>query len=192
MLFPYFIFRFYKELNLPAGMEAKMEGRDGGPTFNCIKGWISLKGRDATVQTLLMAANRTGRKGCTVNLEKSLGCQLDFVDSPVDNLTRKVESLSKYDLLKPSFHMSGKSQTIGDFTVSRPSQTFSTNENWKSWTPPIVWDGSRQIRKIGSVSIFTTRSRFKRWSAIIPDIIMKTQICTIGDVSDSFSSLPIL
>ena len=29
-------------------------------------------------------------------------------------------------------YMSGKSQTIGDFTVSRPSQTFPTNENWKS------------------------------------------------------------
>ena len=34
--------------------------------------------------------------------------------------------------LKPSFHTSGKSQTIGDFTVSRPSQTFPTIENWKS------------------------------------------------------------
>lgn len=77
-----------------------MEGRDGGPTLNCIKGWISLKGRDATAQALLMAANRAERKDCTLHLEKSLGCQLDFVDSPVDDVTRKVESLSEYDLLR--------------------------------------------------------------------------------------------
>ena len=44
-------------------------------------------------------------------------------------LSRADESVVK---LKPSFHMSGKSQTIGDSTVSRPSQTFPTNENWKS------------------------------------------------------------
>ena len=31
--------------------------------------------------------------------------------------------------LKPSFHMSGKSQTIGDFTVFLPSQTYPTNGN---------------------------------------------------------------
>ena len=29
--------------------------------------------------------------------------------------------------------MSGKSQTIGYFVVSRPSQTFPTYENTKSW-----------------------------------------------------------
>ena len=34
--------------------------------------------------------------------------------------------------LKPSFHMSGKSQTIGDFTASRLSQILPTNENSKS------------------------------------------------------------
>ena len=34
--------------------------------------------------------------------------------------------------VKPIFYMSGNFQTIGDFTVSRPSQTFPTNENWKS------------------------------------------------------------
>ena len=33
---------------------------------------------------------------------------------------------------KPGFHMSGKSQTIGDFTVSRMSQILPTNENSKS------------------------------------------------------------
>ena len=34
--------------------------------------------------------------------------------------------------VKPGFHMSGKSQTIGDFTVSRLSQIMPTNENSKS------------------------------------------------------------
>ena len=33
------------------------------------------------------------------------------------------------DRLKPGFHMSGKSQTIGNFTVSRLSQILPTNEN---------------------------------------------------------------
>ena len=31
--------------------------------------------------------------------------------------------------IKPGFHMSGKSQTIGDFAVSRLSQILPTNEN---------------------------------------------------------------
>ena len=34
--------------------------------------------------------------------------------------------------MKPGFHMSGKSPTIGDFTVSRLSQILPTNENSKS------------------------------------------------------------
>ena len=65
--------------------------------------------------------------------------------------------------------MSGKSQTIGDFTVCRLSQILPTNENSKSYISPIVWDGRGQIWRIGSVSIFPTRPRFLRWSAIIPD-----------------------
>ena len=36
------------------------------------------------------------------------------------------------DLIKPGFHMSGKSITIGDSTVSRVSQILRTNENSKS------------------------------------------------------------
>ena len=85
------------------------------------------------------------------------------------------------------FHMPGKSQTIGDFTVSRPSQILPTNENSKSQiSPPIVWDGRAQIWRIGSVSIFPMRPRFLRWSTII------TQICTVGDVGDGFRSLPVL
>ena len=65
--------------------------------------------------------------------------------------------------------MSGKSQMIGDFAVSRLSQILPTNENSKSVISPIVWDGRGQIWRIGSVSIFPTRPRFLRWSAIIPD-----------------------
>ena len=45
-----------------------------------------------------------------------------------------------------SFHMRGKSQTIGDFTVSLPSQNLPTNEI------EIVWDDRGQIAGIGSVS----------------------------------------
>ena len=47
--------------------------------------------------------------------------------------------------------MSRKSQTIGDFTVSRPSQILPTNENSKSKIFPIVRDGRGQIWRIGSV-----------------------------------------
>ena len=78
---------------------------------------------------------------------------------------------------------------IGKFTVSRPTQVLPTNENSKSWTSPTVWDGRRQIGKIGSVSTFPTRPRFLRCSVIIQDI--KTSIFTVGDVGDSFGSLPI-
>ena len=52
---------------------------------------------------------------------------------------------------KPGFLMSRKSQTIGDFTVSRPSQILPTNENSKSKIFPIVRDGRGQIWRIGSV-----------------------------------------
>ncbi|XP_078342187.1 uncharacterized protein LOC144627991 isoform X5 [Oculina patagonica] len=86
--------RFYNELGLPAGRETTMQGRDGGPTLNVIKGWISLKGREATVQALLSAVNRSERKDCSYCLEKSLGCQLDCVDSPIENLTKGMGSLS--------------------------------------------------------------------------------------------------
>ncbi|KAJ7377789.1 hypothetical protein OS493_026356 [Desmophyllum pertusum] len=55
-----------------------------------IKGWISREGGSATVQALLKAVNRSERKDCSSNLEKSLGCQLDCVD----NVTVKMESLT--------------------------------------------------------------------------------------------------
>ena len=72
-------------------------------------------------------------------------------------------------IIKACFHMSGKSQTIRNFTGSKLSQILPTNENSKSQISPIVWDGWGQIWRIGSVSIFPTRPRFLRWSAIIPD-----------------------
>ena len=56
--------------------------------------------------------------------------------------------------------MSGKCQTVWDFTVSRQSQILPTNENSKSYISPIVWDERGQIWRIGSVSIFPTRPRF--------------------------------
>ena len=39
-------------------------------------------------------------------------------------------------MLKAGFYMSGKSRTIGDFTVSRLTQILPTNENPKSRTFP--------------------------------------------------------
>lgn len=76
-----------------------MQGGGEGPTMNCIIGWISLKGRDATVKALLEAVHGTERKDCLLNLEKGLGCRLDCVDGGVDEVTRKMESLkSKHDV----------------------------------------------------------------------------------------------
>ena len=78
-----------------------------------------------------------------------------------------IRQLVSFGTLKPGFHMAVKSQTIGDFTVSRPSQILPTNENSKSLISPIVWDSRGQFWRIGSVSIFPTHPRFLRWSAII-------------------------
>ena len=75
-----------------------MQGKGEGPTMNCIKGWISLKGRDATVEALLVAVNGTERRDCLLNLEKDLGCRLDVLDGGVDEVTRRMESLSKQDV----------------------------------------------------------------------------------------------
>ena len=47
--------------------------------------------------------------------------------------------------LKPDFHMSGKSQTIGDFVISLSSQTF-----------PIQGDNGRQLRR----RVFISRECF--------------------------------
>ena len=88
--------RFYKELGLPPGKETTFERSEGGPTVNVLKGWISKEGRKATVQALLVAVKRSERRDCSFILEKSLGCQMDLVDSPIENITRKMDSLSEY------------------------------------------------------------------------------------------------
>ena len=102
---------FYKELGLPDGREAAMERGDGSPTLNVIKGWISLEGRNATVQALISAVSRSKRKDCSYLLEKSLGCQLDCVDSPVENVTKKMSSLSKYSESTGSTTLTGTIST---------------------------------------------------------------------------------
>ena len=99
----------------------------------------------------LFGAEQTGRKSKVVVLMG--GCKGEF-----------------HCIIKAGFHMLGKSRTIRDFTVSRPTQILPTNENSKSRTSPTVWDDQGQIGKIGSVSIFPMHPRFLRWSAIIQDI----------------------
>ena len=81
--------------------------------------------------------------------------------------------------------MSGKSQTIGDSTLSRLSQILPTNENSKSQISPIVWDGRGQIWRTGAF-LFSRR---------VPDFCdgrrssrqMKTQICTVGTSAMDFA-----
>lgn len=84
-----------------------MERGEGSQTLNVIKGWISREGRNATVQALISAVNRSERKDCSYFLEKSLRCQLDCVDSPVENVTRKMSSLSKYSESARLFTLTG-------------------------------------------------------------------------------------
>ena len=52
-------------------------------------------------------------------------------------------------IFKHGFHMSGKSQTIGDFTVSRLPQILPINENSKSyrypWSPGMDGDKSGEL-----------------------------------------------
>lgn len=62
--------RLYKELGLPDGRETAMERGEGSSTLNVIKGWISREGRNATVQALISAANRSERRDCSYILEK--------------------------------------------------------------------------------------------------------------------------
>lgn len=106
--------RFYQKLDLPPGKEEKMQGRGEGPTMNCIEGWISLKGRDATVKALLEAVRGTERKDCLLNLENGLGCRLDFADGGVDEVTREMESLTSKEGRRVKF--------FGDLTESEASQ----------------------------------------------------------------------
>ncbi|CAH3025570.1 unnamed protein product [Porites evermanni] len=109
--------RLYQELDLPAGKETKMEGSAEGPTSNCIRGWVSIKGRSATVQALLAAVNRAERKDCTYILEKSLGCQLDYTDAGVKEVTGKIASLNPSEKKKVEF--------FGDLDETQASEIVS-------------------------------------------------------------------
>ena len=82
--------------------------------------------------------------------------------------------------------MLGKSQTIGDFTVSRPFQTSPTNENWKMEDIPYRLGWTKTDRENWDCFYFHEVSQI---SAMVGDHArhMKTQICTIGDVGESFS-----
>ena len=88
--------------------------------------------------------------------------------------------------------MSGRSQTIGNFTVSRPSQISPTNENSKLRYPRssgIVGDKAG----ISRAFLFSRRvSDFTDFSAMVGDHSrqMKTKIVTAGDVGGGFRSLP--
>nr|XP_058969660.1 uncharacterized protein LOC131796025 isoform X2 [Pocillopora verrucosa] len=86
--------RLFKELGLPAEGESFVEKEPGSHTLNVIKGWISHDGSRATVQTLLDAVNRSQRKDCVRYLLKPLNLGQDDVDSPVNDMTKKFESLS--------------------------------------------------------------------------------------------------
>ena len=79
---------------------------------------------------------------------------------------------------KTGFHMSGKSQTVWDFTVSRPSQILPTNEivdipDRLGWTRTNLEDRERFY--------FPDASQI---SAMVGDHSrqIKTQICTVEDV----------
>ena len=104
--------------------------------------------------------------------------------------TRVIQPWSN-TLVKARFHMSGKSQTIWDFTVSRPSQIMTTNENWKmywhSWC--VGWLEINQEHQ--KCFYYPDASQI---SGMVGDHSrhMKTQICTVQDVGNSFNLLPIL
>ena len=72
-----------------------MEKEPGSHTLNVIKGWISHYGSRATVQTLLDAVNRSQRKDCVRYILKPLNLGQDDVDSAVNDMTKKFESLSE-------------------------------------------------------------------------------------------------
>ena len=90
--------------------------------------------------------------------------------------------------LKPGFHMSGKSQTIGDFSPDCPRfcRLMKTRNRRYPWSSGMDRDKSGE----------SGRARFyfpdaSQISAMVGDHSrqMKTQICTVGDVGDGFSSL---
>ena len=87
--------------------------------------------------------------------------------------------------------MSGKSQTIGDFPVSRLSQILPTNQRKLEIADipdRLGWTGTNLEDR--ECFYFPDASQI---SAMVGDHFrrMKTQICTVGDVGDGFLSLPI-
>ena len=91
--------------------------------------------------------------------------------------------------LKPGFHMSGKSQTIGDFSIDCPRFCRLMKTRNRRYPYRLEWKGENM----------ENRERFycpdaSQISAMVGDHSrqMKTQICTVGDVGDGFSSLPTL
>ena len=92
--------------------------------------------------------------------------------------------------LEVGFHMSGESQTIGDFTVSRPSQILPTRKLEIVDIPDrFGWsETNRENRKRfyfpDASQIFAMVGDHSRY--------MKTPMFTVDDVGDSLSSLPIL
>ena len=85
--------------------------------------------------------------------------------------------------IKPDFHMSGKSQTIRVFTVSRPSQILPTNENVDipdlGWTRTNLENRERFYFPDAFQICVMVGNHFRQ---------MKTQICFVGDVGDRFLS----
>ena len=96
-------------------------------------------------------------------------------------------------LYKPGFHMSGKSQTVWDFTVSRPSQILPTNENSKSKKSPIVWNRTGTNLENRERFYFPDASQI---SAMVGDHSRQMKLKfvpsgTSASVGDGFRSLPI-
>ena len=103
--------------------------------------------------------------------------------SPPFKLFRDYPKLPCYIYIKPDFHMSGKSQTIRVFTVSRLSQILPTNENVDipelGWTRTNLENRERFYFPDAFQICVMVGNHFRQ---------MKTQICFVGDVGDRFLS----
>ena len=89
--------------------------------MNSIKVW----GKEKINLSSLVEKNLPIRKFRAATAKKSdkKACVIKHVQSVQNNvLLVKTHFLNFLTLLKPGFHMSGKSQTIRDFTFCRPSQ----------------------------------------------------------------------
>lgn len=73
-----------------------MERGEGSLILNVIKGWILWEGCNVIVQIFIRVVNCFECKDCFYFFEKSLGCQLDCVDSFMENVMNKMSLLSKY------------------------------------------------------------------------------------------------